>query len=490
MRPRLSAKLADELLHVRRLRLFGFFVLAVLALRVIAADPRTVVLEGGRYFDPAGQMRPFAALVIEGDRIKAIIAPGEKFAAPAGAEIIDARGRYIIPGLIDGHVHLVHILRSLQISAEELFPLFLAHGVTSVRDAGDEITAQQKLASYAGAHPGLAPRVFMCSPLVDGNPAYHPFVSWPLTDPAKVPAFVERMSAAGVRTFKIYVGTSREVGQALVREAQHRGKWVTAHLAWGYSAQDAVADGINSLEHIGSVFEFILPSDTPRWPPPVERAAFSKEALAALERRVMESKAVVDLDSPGVKDLIAAIVKRRVAINPTLVVYRNWMLLRDLESVQQHPDLALLPARLREGWQHSAQALPLDPVTVGLRRRQFEKMMALTLKLHRAGVELMAGSDTPVQFCPPGGALHQELELLTDAGLSPSEALLAATRNNARALGQSGELGSIEAGKLADLVVLDADPLLDIRHTRRIHRVIRAGVVLDPAELLRLVPAH
>ncbi len=323
MRPRLAAKLADELLHVRHLRLFGFFVLAVLALRGVAADPRTVVLEEGRYFDPAGQMRPFAALVIEGDRIKAIIAPGEKFAAPAGAEIIDARGRYIIPGLIDGHVHLVHILRNLQISAEELFPLFLAHGVTSVRDAGDEITAQQKLASYAGEHPGLAPRVFMCSPLVDGNPAYHPFVSWPMTDPAKVPVFVERMSAAGVRTFKIYVGTSRAVGQALVREAQSRGKWVTAHLAWGYTAQEAVTDGINSLEHIGSVFEFILPAGTPRWPPPVERAAFSKEALAALERRVMESKAVLDLDSPVVKDLIAAIVKRRVAINPTLVVYRN-----------------------------------------------------------------------------------------------------------------------------------------------------------------------
>ena len=468
----------------------GLILLAVLLLRGVAVDGRTLVLEGGSYLDATGRMRPAAALVIEGDRIKMIVAPGEKFAAPAGAEIIDARGRYIIPGLIDGHVHLVHILRSLQISAEELFPLFLAHGVTSVRDAGDEITAQQKLASYAGEHPGLAPRVFMCSPLVDGNPAYHPFVSWPMTDPAKVPAFVERMSAAGVRTFKIYVGTSREVGQALVREAQHRGKWVTAHLAWGYSAQDAVADGINSLEHIGSVFEFILPSGTPRWPPPAERVAFTKDQLAALERRIMECKAAVDLDSPAVTGLIDAIVRRHVAINPTLVVYQNWMLLRDLDSVQQHPDLARLPARLRQGWQHSAQALLLDPATLALRRQQFDKMKALTLKLQRAGVELLAGSDTPVQFCPPGGALLQELELLTDAGLSPAEALLAATRNNARALGQSGELGSIEAGKLADLVVLDADPLLDIRHTRRIHRVIRAGVVLDPAELLRLVPAH
>ena len=463
-------------------------LLGALAVAVGAAP---LVIRGGLMLDPAaGRMVPFGAIVIVGDRIKAILPEGDAFTPPAGAEVVEARGKFLIPGLIDGHVHLVHILHSLDLSAEELFPLFLAHGVTSVRDAGDEIVAEKKLASYAEAHPALAPRVFMGSPLVDGNPAYHPYVSWPMTDPAKVPAFVERMSATGVRTFKIYVGTSRAVGQALVREAQRHGKWATAHLAWGYTAQEAVADGINSLEHIGSVFEFILPSGTPRWPPPAERAAFSKDELTALERRVMQSKAVVDLDSPVVNDLIAAIVRQRVAINPTLVVYRNWMLLRDLESVQKHPDLDQLPARLREGWLHSAQARPLDPATASLRQQQFDKMKALTLKLHLAGVELMAGSDTPVQFCPPGGALLQELELLTEAGLSPIAALLAATRNNARALGQSGELGSIEVGKRADLVVLDADPLTDIRHTRRIHRVIRAGLVLDPAELLRLVPAH
>lgn len=455
-----------------------------------SASAGTVVLEGGRYFDSAGTMRPFTAIILGDDRIQAIVAPGESWALPRGAERVDARGRFIIPGLIDGHVHLVHILFSLQISAEELFPLFLAHGVTTVRDTGDEITAQQKLAEYAQRHPERAPRVFLGSPLVDGNPAYHPYVSWSMTDPAEVPAFAERMTAAGVQTFKLYVGTSRAVGQALVRETQRRGRWATAHLAWGYTAQEAAADGINSLEHIGSVYEFILPPGTPRWPPPAERAKLAPDKRAALEREVLAAKATVDLDSTVCRDLIVLLVRHRVAVNPTLVVYRNWMLLRDLESVQTHPDLARLPARLREGWQHTALAAPLDPATRALRAAQFERMKQLTLRLQRAGVELMAGSDTPVQFCPPGGALLQELELLTEAGLSPAEVLLAATRNNARALGQAAELGSIAVGQRADLVILSSDPLANIRHTRDIHRVIHAGRVLDPAELLRLVPVR
>ena len=109
----------------------------------------------------------------------------------------------------------------------------------------------------------------------------------------------------------------------------------------------------------------------------------------------------------------------------------------------------------------------------------------LTGRLYRAGVELLVGTDTPVQFCPPGFALHQELELLVESGLTPAAALTAATRNNARSLGQSAQLGSIEAGKLADLVILDADPLADIRNTRKIYRVIRAGCLTDPVELLR-----
>jgi len=438
----------------------------------------------------SGQMVPFGAIVIEGDRIKAITSAAEAFTAPPGAQEIDARGKFLIPGLIDAHVHLVHILRNLQITADELLPLFLANGVTTLRDVGDEVGTQRRLADLAETHPESAPRIFLGSPLVDANPPYHPFISLPITDPAKVPAFVEEMSGLGVQTFKIYVGTGRPVGQAVIREAHRRGKWVTAHLAWGYSAQDAAADGIDSIEHIGSILEFMLPPGTPRWPPPVERSRIPADELAALERRILEIKARLDLTAPRVTELLAALVRHKVAVSPTLVVYRNWMLLRDTPEVLLHPDLQQIPARLRDGWLLSAKAAKMDPPTQDLRRRQFAKLQELTRQLYRAGVELLVGTDTPVQFCPPGFAMHQELELLVQSGLTPAAALTAATRHNARTLDQAEQLGQLAVGRLADLVILAANPIEDIRNTRSIFRVIRSGVECDPEKLRRMVPAR
>ena len=166
------------------------------------------------------------------------------------------------------------------------------------------------------------------------------------------------------------------------------------------------------------------------------------------------------------------------------------MLLRDQPEVLQSPDLGQIPARLREGWLRSAQSNPIDPSTQDLRRQEFAKLQELTGLLYRAGVELLAGTDTPVQFCPPGSAMHQELELLVQSGLTPAAALTAATRNNARALNQTDQLGSIEAGKLADIVILEANPLEDIRNTRKIFRVIRSGLVCEPAALLQAVPVN
>jgi len=122
---------------------------------------------------------------------------------------------------------------------------------------------------------------------------------------------------------------------------------------------------------------------------------------------------------------------------------------------------------------------PLPETTRELRRRQYDKLCELTARLYRAGVTLMVGTDTPVPLCPPGLSMHQEFELLVEAGVPPAAVLTGATRNAAKALNQSDQLGSIAPGKLADLVILDGDPLDDIRNTRKIHQVIRSGIVVD-----------
>ncbi len=449
-----------------------------------------LVIQGGQLFDPAaGVMRPVSAILIEGNRIQRVIPEGIQGEILGKGPLIDARGRFLIPGLIDGHVHLVHVLRDAHITADEIFPLFLASGVTSLRGVGDEVVPQRLLLKHAEEHPESCPRLFLSSPVIDRDPPYHQHISWPVTNPAQIPEFVDDMIEWGVQTFKIYVGTDRTIGKTVVEEAHRHGKWVTGHLG-RYRAQDAVADGIDSLEHIDSVFEFILPPEIPPSPTPEERSRMPAADLAGLRRRILEGKASVDLGHPRVTELVEALARHRVAVNPTLVVYRNWMLLRDLPEVQQHSDLRQVPARLRKSWMESAQRAAFDSETQSLRKRQFAKLQELTGILNRAGVELMVGTDSPVQFCPPGLAIHQELELLVESGLSPAAALKAATLNNARALNQVEQLGSIEAGKLADLIVLDANPLADIRNTRKIVKVIRSGVVCDPVSLMKTVSVH
>lgn len=447
----------------------------------IDGEEPLLLIKGGRLFVPdLGEMRVVGAIVIKGDRILEVRPPGVSLNPPVGATVFEAEGKWIIPGLIDAHVHLVHVLRDLNITGDEVFPLFLAHGVTTVRDVGDEITEQKRLRQHSVTHPESSPRVFMASPLIEGAHPYHDFVSESLTDDDQVPEFIREMDRAGVQTIKLYTSVERAVGRAVIEEAHRHGMWVTAHLQWGYRAQDAIADGVDSLEHTESLLEFILPPGSPRWPELHQRPDIPPDELAAMQQTLLEIKANLDLDHPRVTELIELLVRHNVAVTPTLVVYRNWVLLRDLPEVQKHPDLQLMPKRMREGWQKMVSSAPLPEETRELRQRQYDLLGELTVRLYRAGVRLMVGTDTPVPLCPPGLSLHQELELLVDAGMPPAAVLTAATRNAAKALNQTDQLGSIAPGKLADLVILDGDPLRDIRNTRQIHRVIRSGIVVDP----------
>jgi hypothetical protein len=444
---------------------------AVLCLAFVeeaSAAETSVVIERCSVFDPESEkMLPERTIVVRGRQIVSMSNADDPLDAPADAVRIDGRGKFALPGLIDAHVHVVHVLDFAHMTGDEVLPLYLAAGVTSIRSTGDELVAGTLVARFAAEHPEWSPRVFTCSPLLDADPPIHRDIGRGITDVARVPALFDELTRWDVRTVKIYAGTSRPVGKAIIEESHRRRLFVTAHLG-NYSAQDAVADGVDGLEHIWSVFNYVIPA----------------EAASQLGHRGR-----LDLSNPLCESLVAELAKHKTFVDPTLAVFRNMILLPDVPEVRDHPDNALVPQRLRDFWPKylkqagCPQGGPLED-----RRREFAKFQELTGKLHRAGVPLLVGTDSPEPQVPPGFSLHQELEMLVESGLPPAAALRAATLTNATVLGEKERLGSISSGKLADIVLLTANPLDDIRHTRRIELVVHGGHVCRPGDLLKRVP--
>ncbi|MGE3314551.1 MAG: amidohydrolase family protein [Planctomycetaceae bacterium] len=429
---------------------------------------RTLVIKNVSLFDSmAGAMRPSRTIVIRGARILDVVGADAAVTVPEGARVLDGTGKYAIPGLIDAHVHLVHLADRMHITGDEFLPMFIAAGVTSVRSAGDAIVAESSVAKFAESHPERSPRVFLASPLIDRDPPFHRDVGYALTDPAKVQAFVEDMVAWRVTTLKIYVGTPRAVGVEVIKEGQKRGLKITGHLG-AYSAQEAAADGIDCLEHIWSVFNYSIPPEAAKQP---------------------DHRANLDLNNPQCQALVELLANRKVTVDPTLVVFRNMIYLNDLEEVHKHPDLQHVPKRMLQYWESYRAGSGLKPDTRDARQKEIQKYQELTGKLHRFGVPILVGTDTPEPFVPPGFSLHQELEMLVQSGLTAAEALTSATLLNARMVNKGDELGHLDKGKIADLVILSADPTVDIRNTRKIENVIRSGHVTTPAAALAFVPA-
>lgn len=399
-------------------------------------------------FDPlTGTMVGPRTIVITGERITGVGLPESPTEVPDGAQIVDGRGTFVLPGLIDAHVHLVHVLDSAHVTGDEILPMFLAAGVTTVRSTGEEPIAGTLVARWAQAHPERSPRVFTCSPLLDADPPFHRDIGRAVSSPEQVPEIVSELLRWNVTTLKIYVGTKRDVGRAIIEEGHRRGLVVTGHLG-AYRAEDAVADGIDCIEHITSVMGIV--------PPPADG----------------------DAGRP----------LGRVAVDPTLVVFRNMILLPDDPAFRDHPDCASVPRRLLAYWPKyvNKNGLPSGPQAD--RRKQFAGYLSHALALYEAGVPLLVGTDAPEPYVPPGFAIHQEMELLVSAGIPPADVLKAATWYNARILNQGSQLGTIERGKYADLLVLEADPLSDILNTRAIRMVVRGGIVVRPNEVMSFVP--
>ena len=310
---------------------------------------RFLAVARANVFDTSsGRMLADRTILIQGDRIHAIGTPASPVSVPAAARVIDATDKFVIPGLIDAHVHLIHLAHVMYVTGDEFLPMFLAAGVTTVRSTGDPIVAQVGIEHFARAHPHLCPRVFTASPLIDRAPPIHRQVGYALTDPAKVPDFVAEMARWNVTTLKVYAGSPLAIGQRVIEHGHRHGLKVTANLG-AYSAQDAAVDGIDSLEHIESVFDFCIPPGVARRP---------------------RYRTNLDLRNPKCQALVELLAQEKVAVDPTLVVFRNMLYLNDMNEYSAHPDVAFCPQRMQEySIRYSTNQRRQDPATQKMRRQ-------------------------------------------------------------------------------------------------------------------------
>lgn len=447
-----------------------------------AAPAADLAIKNVAVIDAANGTREARTVLVRDGRIEAV--QGADLPVRA-ASSVDGTGQYLIPGLWDFHVHLTYDARF----TEAMPGLFLHHGITSIRDTGGPLELVTPVVQALRADGALAPRVFFSGPLMDGRDVVYDGVNLPLLglgnpDVETARANMALLAEAGVDFVKIYEMVSPEVFEVLVEEARVRGLPIDGHVPLAMRARD-VGPRVQSLEHLRNL-EMDCTAD------PV--------ALVSERRRVLENPEGI----PG-----GALRSRLHGMHriPSVNAYDEAQCREVMASMMgtiQVPTLrlnalSLRPPFTRSDWSQVMEKVPSEvaadwtaPAGGPLGGRSTDTTypdwsLFLVGLMHEAGVPIGAGTDTPIGFAVPGYSLHSELEMLVQAGLSPLEALRSATLRPAEFFGLQGEMGTIEAGRVADLVLLSGNPLEDITLTRSVQAVVTKGRLLDRNELDALV---
>lgn len=462
-------------------------VAAILSATARAADPSPTAglfISGPTVIDVrTGRTRVSDILVRDG-RIVDVSEKGAK-RAPEGAQVVDATGRYAIPGLWDMHMHLT-VVPEMQ-DREGI--LLLANGVTSVRDTGGGLPATVAVRERGkdAAIPG--PRVRIAGPIIDGSPPVHegsePGSSRTADTPEQAIQYVDEQAARGVDFIKSYEMLRPEVFTAVVKRAHEHHLLVTGHVPIRMTTEQTLAAGFDGVEHIRGM-EFDCAKDpqkllAQRTKIMDDNAKGDGAAVRRMVHATVRPVAFAEQDPARCAELIKLFVKKGTWHTPTLhiVAFRA---LRNYEKPKWKDALRYLPDSLRPVWQ-ARLADYTDPSKYLEWETQGNWAIDAIGQMHKAGVRLLAGTDAPGLVFMPGFTLHDELAALVRAGLPALAALQAATMNPAHFFKMDKELGTVQRGKLADIVLLDADPLADIANAQRISAVISKGRLYDRAAL-------
>ena len=415
------------------------------------APAHVLVIDGAVLEDSDGAAAIRDSVIVIEDGVIRAAGPRGKVKVPRDATVLDAKGKYAVPGLWDMHAHYEQV---------EWGPIYLASGVTTVRDVGNEFdfitTVHDELDRKQD--PAIGPHMEFAGVIDGTGPISLGAVIAETPEQSQV--LIDRYKAAGARQIKIYSSVKPEMVKAICAQAHARGMTVTGHIPLKMKAVEGVEDGMDQINH--------LQYEVPYFAPPV---------MGADGKQDWKIVPVFDGNSASARKLIGVLKEHHTVLDATMTIYEGRFLTVPLEQVE--PGITHVAPQLRA-------ALDTPPLTgdeaksaPGLWKEWLEALGAL----HAAGIPIVAGTDQMI----PGYSLHRELEIYVQAGFTPLEALQSATIEAARAAGAEGESGSLRVGKRGDVLLLDADPLEDIHNTRKVWRTVAAGAVYDPAPLWKSV---
>jgi hypothetical protein len=412
-------------------------LLLLLSAGVSGQAPRLALTHASVVDLVAGLVRADQTVVIRGDRIASVGGTP----VPGGSQQVDVRGAYVIPGLWDMHAHL-------QMSGDSAGALYVANGVTGVRDMGSDLDMILPLRASIAASARVGPRIVAAGPILDDAPERFPFRLRVRTAEDGAAA-VRMLKARGVDFVKVHDRTPREAYFAIAVEARLQRLPLAGHVPRGITFDEAIDAGQRSFEHLAGLRLFTPCSQGQTYSPHSCRPFFERLA------------------------------QRGVWQTPTILAWRELMSIGTSASSVEATQLPYVSRELRAAWDANRPGGAITPEAIANFVKAAELAASVTRDLTRAGVGILAGCDGMI----PGFCVHDELSLMVRGGMTPLEALRTATAAPAQYFQQDAVFGTVAAGKLADVVVLEANPLIDISNTRRIREVILRGHRFDRSAL-------
>jgi imidazolonepropionase-like amidohydrolase len=420
------------------------FAAIVITTVSVPAQAPTLAITGVNVVDVVdGRIVPNSMVTISGQTITSVTQNG---APPTGARVVDGQGKFLIPGLWDMHAHI-------QGNEKAWLPLYVANGVTGIRDMGADLDFILDIREASSSGRTLGPRIVAAGPILDDAPG-----DWPLRirvrNPDEGRAAVQLLKRRGVDLIKVHNFTPRDVFFAIVDEARRQQLPVAGHVPLKVTIQEGVDAGMVTIEHMSE--------DGRVWKACSGGAQYRPDAC---------------------RPFFEMLARRHVWQTPTLVALAELAVIGTPASAISPDQLAYANKRFLEFHAANQSFFLKRPEIVGIMKNLAEVAKVVTRDMAAAGVGILAGCDAMIAgFC-----VHDELSTMVAGGMTPAAALQTATVNPARYLGREMTLGTIAAGRLAGLVLLDANPLQDIANVRRIRAVFTAGRLLDRSALDQLL---